>query len=153
MKQTEKIVTPELNATLRFCIPLLMAFMLLNVMRELTYLIGSIQAYGAPLQKDYVGLFRVVISFLMGGMAAGLRNGSQKAWWTVVISGSVLAKTIWGEWEYLKAVKATGTDQADVQIVFLGFAVVFLVLAIGLLLTPEGRKPFFPNGVFAVLRG
>jgi hypothetical protein len=49
--------------------------------------------------------------------------------------------------EFLAFLKAVlrGVPKTDFQLLLLGFALLLLVTAIGLLLSPQGREPFFNN--------
>ena len=120
-----------------------MAFALLNVARESTFLIGSIQYYGAPQQRDYVGLLRAILSVVLGGTAAGLRRRSPKAWWGAVTGGALFVLKLQSELAWLMQQRIRGSTDADVQIVLLGFALPVLIMGVLLLLTPQARAPIF----------
>jgi hypothetical protein len=127
----------------RISIILLMAFTLLNVMRQLTFFIGDIQYYGKPQPKDIGALVQSLGSFFLGGMAAKLRTGSLKAWWSTIFTSCILGRHVWWDLLYLQSLKARGDSNGDVQIVFLIFALTFLVLANLLLLLPPSIQHFF----------
>jgi hypothetical protein len=111
----------------------------------MTYLIGSIQVSGAPTVANYKAVFYSLFSAAMGGLARGLRNFSRKAWLMTMGGGLFLTYKIGKEFlAFLKAV-LRGVPKTDFQLLLLGFALLLLVTAIGLLLSPQGREPFFNN--------
>lgn len=134
----------QLTPAVRYAAVFLMMFALLNVARESTYLIGSIQVYGMPQMRDYEGVVHSLLSLLLGGMAAGLRRASRKAWFTAVFGGGTFAINLWGEILYLWRFHMMGNDKGDVQILLLGFAIAMLVLSVILLITPQARIIFWP---------
>jgi hypothetical protein len=135
----------KLPSAVRYAAVFLTMFALLNVARQTTYFIGSIHYYGAPQPRDYEGVLHSVLSLILGGMATGLRRGSHKAWWTAVVGGGLFAVRIWKELLHMMHQRSVGYRDADVQIVLLGFAIFMLCAAIFLLLSSQGRKPFWPT--------
>ena len=137
---------PEpINTTVRYAAMFLMTFAIVDIAREMTYLIGSIQSFGAPTNANYQAVFYSVFSAAMGGLARGLRNFSRRAWLMTIGGGLFLTYKIGKEFlAFLKAV-LRGVPKTEFQLLLIGFALLLLVTAICLLLSPQGREPFFNN--------
>jgi len=149
MTQPKRLFEFEgLNPVVRLAIVLFMAFALMNVARVSMYLIGSIQYFGAPQRRDIFSLIEAVLSLVLGGMAAGLKRQTLRAWWKAVIGGGLFTYHIYGELQYLLARRARGIANTEVQIALLSCIMILLPVAVLLLLTPSGRAPFW-SGVQA----
>ena len=131
------------NAAVRKAAMYLMAFAVVNVGRELTYLIASVQHDGAPTIENYQAVFFSILSMFMGGLTRRLRVFSRRAWYSTIFIGAFLMLRIAREfWVFLNYV-LSGVPNTDYQCLLLGFALFLLVAALYLLLSPEGRRPFF----------
>lgn len=137
---------PEpVNMTVRYAAMFLMTFAIINVGRELTYLVGSVQATGAPTAANYQAVFYSLFSAAMGGLTRGLRNFSRKAWFLTIGGGLFLTYKIGKEFLAFLGAVLRGVPKTDFQLLLLGFALFMLVTSVCLLLSPQGREPFFQH--------
>lgn len=133
----------EVNKTVRYAATFLLTFAIINVARETTYLIGGIQYHGAPSPQHYWGMFHALVSLALGGLTHGLKHRSRKAWFSTIFGGAFLTYHIAQEFAGFIRYVTSGGHDGDVQLVLLGFALAMLILPLFLLLTPQGRRPFF----------
>lgn len=135
---------PEpVNMTVRYAAMFLMTFAVINVGRELTYLIASIQMTGAPASANLQAVFYSLFSAWMGGLTGGLRKFSRKAWFLTIGGGLFLTYKIGREFVAFLGYVLAGVPRTDFQLLLLGFALLLLVTSVCLLLSPQGREPFF----------
>ena len=110
------------NAAVRKAAMYLMAFAVVNVGRELTYLIASVQHDGAPTIENYQAVFFSILSMFMGGLTRRLRVFSRRAWYSTIFIGAFLMLRIAREfWVFLNYV-LSGVPNTDYQCLLLGFA-------------------------------
>ncbi len=127
----------------RSIILLLITFAFLNIAREATFIIGSIQAYGSPQFRDVGGLGRSFLTAVIVIIFAfALKRGESWARYFVIGLGSVWAIRLGSDLMYMIRLRASGAERTELQIVLFGCMLWTLVATLLLLLSARGRAAF-----------
>jgi len=117
-------------------------FAALYFLRACLYLVGSIQAYGAPQLSDIFTMAQgVFVPAIAVGVAIGLRARRPAAWWAGVLGGAIYGMRVGYELLQLILLKLQGWSRTEVQIALLFIALLVLAAAVIYLLLAQ--KEYF----------